>query len=292
MKKFLISLVLLIPFVTGCADIDTKLTINDDRSASIATSLTYQGNLADKSDINAQNIFSNYEKFIDPYYKIETAYGAGFSTVTATKSVPDLRKEDLDLSSLGFVSKLDSGKFIEIRKNFLLSSFNIDCVYNYPNIEKKIETIKTDKFSSEQKNQLTPEYYHKYRAGDGYQASADTEFDIASNLDDSAKQLISEDVEDTPGQDNKPINEDLKTSFSIQVPAFASYNNADSVKGNVYTWNIKKNEPTEIKLQYVQYSGFAITFIILIGILILVIVARKILKRDSQKRLDNIENIV
>ena len=35
--------------------------------------------------------------------------------------------------------------------------------------------------------------------------------------------------------------------------SFASFNNADSISGNVYTWNLKEDEPTNIKLQYVQY---------------------------------------
>jgi len=296
MKKFLISLILLIPFVTGCADIDSKLTINDDRSASIATSLTYRGNLADKSDIIGQNISSNYDKFLDPYYKVQTAYGASLSTITATKRVPDLKLEDLDLSSLGFVSKLPGGKFVEIRKNFLVSSFNVDCVYNYANIAKKVENISlTDNNTDIIKGALQPEYYHKYGAGDGYQTSSnDTEFDLAANLDESAKQLIKDDNEDAAAANNAETTpvKDLQVSFSIQVPAFASYNNADSVRGNVYIWNLNKKAPTEIKLQYVQYSGFAIAFVILLGILLLVIISRKILKRDSQKRLDNIENIV
>ena len=81
-------------------------------------------------------------------------------------------------------------------------------------------------------------------------------------------------------------------SFSVKVPSFASYNNADSMNLNVYTWNILRDKPTVIKLQYVQYSGFAIAFVILLGVLILVLIAKRIIKRDSQKRLDNIENVV
>ena len=38
MKKMLFLLVLLTPFLTGCADVDTLLTINDDNSASVVSS--------------------------------------------------------------------------------------------------------------------------------------------------------------------------------------------------------------------------------------------------------------
>ena len=80
--------------------------------------------------------------------------------------------------------------------------------------------------------------------------------------------------------------------FSIQLPSYASYNNADSVVDNVYYWNIKKDEPTEIKLQYIKYSDWGLAFVILLGILLLVYVAKRIIRRDTTKRIDNIENIV
>ena len=52
----------------------------------------------------------------------------------------------------------------------------------------------------------------------------------------------------------------LSASFSIKLPSPASYNNADSSEGNVYTWKLKNDAPTVIKLQYIKYNGFAITF--------------------------------
>ena len=33
MKKVIVSLFLLVPLLTGCTNIDTQVTINDDRSA-------------------------------------------------------------------------------------------------------------------------------------------------------------------------------------------------------------------------------------------------------------------
>ena len=82
------------------------------------------------------------------------------------------------------------------------------------------------------------------------------------------------------------------SSISIQLPAPAFYNNADTTEGNVYTWNIKTDEPTDIKLQYVQYDGFAIGIIIAAGIVILILGAMKIIKHENQKRIGNSENLI
>ena len=68
MKKVIVSLFLLVPLLTGCTNIDTQVTINDDRSASVATSLTYEGNLSDSSDIAALTITDNYAKYLKQLY--------------------------------------------------------------------------------------------------------------------------------------------------------------------------------------------------------------------------------
>ena len=130
MKKLLISLVMLVPLVTGCANVDTMLTINDDKSASVVTSVAYRGDLSSKTNIVAMKISDTYKKFLDPSYKVENVNSAKLSTITATKSVKDLSKMDLDLTSLGLVSNLPSKKFIEVKKSFLLSSFNIDLIFD------------------------------------------------------------------------------------------------------------------------------------------------------------------
>lgn len=291
MKKLLISLVLLIPFVSGCADVDTRVNINDDKSASVVTSLTYQGNLDDGGDIAAHNIKSNYEKFLDKYYDVETTSSPKLSTITATKKVKNLSSEDLDLSSLGFKTNLESGKFIEVKKNFLVKSFNVDMVYDYETIAAGLDLPKTTEASAVN-SAINTEYYHQYNVSETTQSDSDSEFDMAANLDDSAKQLAQEDIIDEDNTTTKPTDSLVNTSFSIQAPSFASYNNADNVNGNIYTWEILDNSPTEIKFQYVQYSGWAITLIILVGILLLVYVSRRIIRRDSTKRIDNIENIV
>lgn len=287
MKKVIVSLFLLVPLLTGCTNIDTQVTINDDRSASVATSLTYEGNLSDSSDIVALTITDNYAKFLDPLYTSQEAYGKKLSTITASKSVKDLKYDDLDLSSLGFTSNLPSGKFIEVKKSFLVSSFNIDATYNLKNQIKKIKKSEKTK-QIKRAEGLDPVYLKEYGDPSEYDVDDSAKEDIfAQNLDDSTKEFVNKNLQQNEENKKEASIKDLKASFSVKVPTFASSNNADSVSGNVYTWDISQDGPTVIKLQYVQYSGFAIAFVILVGILVLVLLARKILKHDTQKRIDN-----
>lgn len=287
MKKVIVSLFLLVPLLTGCTNIDTQVTINDDRSASVATSLTYEGNLSDSSDIAALTITDNYAKFLDPLYTSQEAYGKKLSTITASKSVKDLKYDDLDLSSLGFTSNLPSGKFIEVKKSFLVSSFNIDATYNLKNQIKKVKKAEKTK-QIKRAEGLDPVYLKEYGDPSEYDVDNSAKEDIfAQNLDDSTKEFVNKNLQQNEENKKEASIKDLKASFSVKVPTFASSNNADSVSGNVYTWDISQDGPTVIKLQYVQYSGFAIAFVILVGILVLVLLARKILKHDTQKRIDN-----
>lgn len=288
MKKVLISLILLVPMLTGCANVDTLLTLNDDKSATVVTSVTYQGDLSAKDDLTALAISDSYGNFLDSLYKVDRVNSSKLSTITASKSVKDLSKMDLNLSSLGLVSNLPSKKFVEIKKSFLLTSFNIDCTYDVAANNKKYSAsnISGDKT-------IKPEYFHKY-ADKKDIVAGDFNREFVDNMDDATKQAIVDFLNEVDQPEtNSPVQStEFTNSFSIQVPAFASYNNADSVSGNIYTWNIVGDEPINIKLQYVQYSGFAIAFIILLGVLFLVVLAGRILKHDAQKRIDNIENIV
>lgn len=291
MKKLIISLLLLVPVLSGCANVETMVTINDDKSATVATSLTYQGDLASQMDVDAMSIAQNYKNFLDPAYKIDEAYGARLSTITATKSVKNLSKNDLDLSSLGFTSNLPDGKFIEIKKSFLVTSYNIDCTYDFAKQASVLKAVELEQKNTAQTSGFVPEYFQKYADIDEIAPAAVQGEDFTSNLDDDTKQFVKDSIE-AGVEEVVSQKSDFSSSFSVQVPTFASFNNADSVNGTVYTWNIRKDSPTVIKLQYVQYSGFAIGFIILLGILLLVVLARKILKHDSQKRIDNVDNIV
>ena len=289
MKKIIISLLLLTPFLAGCTNIDSQLTLNDDKSASIVTSLAYEGNLLNQADKVAQTVTNNYEKFLDPIYNVETVYSDKLSTITATKSVKNVQHVDLDLSSLGFKSNLPDGKFVEVKKNFLVTSFNIDLTYDYPAQVSKIQKVEQKVDAAKGTKGLQPEYLQKYGdASEIQQADVDAREDFSEHLDPSAKVLIKEDDADAVAETDISKKDDkMNMSFSVKVPSFASYNNADSMNLNVYTWNILWDKPTVIKLQYVQYSGFAIGFVIVLGIALLILLARKIKKHDAQRRIDN-----
>jgi len=291
MKKLIITLILAAPLFTGCTMIDTNVTINNDNSATVAASLTYEGNIADEDDLTAETIAQNYAKFLDADYDIKTAFQDKLSTITATKTVKNLKKSNLDLSSLGFKTNLPDNKFIEVKHNMFITSYNIDCVYDAKDVKSKIDFIKEHK-APPKKHVLEPEYYQKYGDIAEMEPPADSEGDIAANLDSDTRQMVNETVQELASQDEDKKSQDFKASFSVQVPSFASYNNADNVKGNAYYWNIKTDEPTEIKLQYVRYSGFAIGVTLVLGVALLILLAVKIKMHDTQKRMDNNNNIV
>lgn len=290
MKKMLLSLMILTPLLAGCANINTDITINDNKSAEVSTELVYQGKLNEAKDTTAQSILKSYENFLDNKYKIETVYDYDKSTIKATKRVKDLSKQDLDLSSLGFTSKLESGKFIEIKKNFVISSYNIDLVYDYNKNLDKLNIIE-EKADNTSKG-LQPEYYQKYGDMSEMEAPEDREDVILSNIDEDTKQFTDNAVEEIKKETATEAPKAINAEISVRVPGFASYNNADNAEGNIYRWTVRNDEPTEIKLQYVRYSGFAIAVVILILTGLLVLLAKKIIKHESQKRIDNIDNIV
>ena len=287
MKKVIISLLLFVPLLTGCTNIDTQVTINNDKSASVVSSLTYQGDLSDKIDPIALTIMKNYKSFVDPLYNVETAYGAKLSTITVSKNVKKVDYEDLNLSSLGFNTNLPSGKYIEVKKNPLMASYNVDVTYDLTNQLARIQKAEKPILKL-QAGGLTPEYYQKY--GDIAEIEGDSAVqrdDFIDNLDDATKEFVQKNVEESDETTETPNIKDLSASFSIKLPSPASYNNADSSEGNVYTWKLKNDAPTIIKLQYIKYNGFAITFLILVGISIIVFIARKIVKHDAQRRVGN-----
>lgn len=286
MRKIIISLLLLVPFVSGCSSIDTRLTINADKSASVVSSLAYKGNLANLDDNVAETIDANYTKFLDPLYLVQNMYSKKLSTITATKSVANIEKTDIDLSSLGFKSNLPNGKFVGVRKNLIVTAYNVDATYDLQAQKAKIEEA-NELTNSHFSKGLEPEYIQKY--ADLEEFSSDivgTREDFMENLDDDTKSFIENNVSEVASEEKTQQNNEFSSSFSIKLPTFASYNNADSVSDNIYTWNIKNDEPTEIKLQYIQYHGFSIFMILLLGVLLIGLLARRIYKRESQKQLD------
>lgn len=292
MKKFLISLILLVPLVTGCANVETEITINDDKSAEVVSTLNYDSNLLNKNDAVADTILKNYETFIDSLYKVETSASEEGSFVKVSKKIKNLATNDLNLASLGFVSNLDKGRFIELKKNFVISSYNIDMTYDY---QKQVENFKKNSVATAVKVKptgLQPEYYQKYGDMSELEPKTVSEDSFSDNLDEDTKRFVEKSLVDEDTQKSEEKSNNVDAVVKIVVPGFASYNNADTVLGNVYVWEIKQDEPTEIKLQYVRYSGLAITLILLFGAALLVILARRILKHETQKRMDNIKNIV
>lgn len=293
MKKLLISLFLVMPIITGCAYVDTRINLNDDNSASVATSLTYKGNLDDASDVDAYNIKSNYERFLDKDYRLDIASQKKLSTITATKNVKNLKYKDLDLSSLGFKSNLPSKRFIEIKKNFLITSYNIDCEYDA--VAQKNNLILTTEDALNKtlpEETLIPEYYQKYGDMSEMEPPEVRDDDLAANLDEDTKQFVKNSIDEQTNPAESVLSNDFESTFSVKVPSFASYNNADSVEGNVYTWKLRNDGITKIKLQYVRYSGAAIGVVLIFAILLLFLFARRIIRHDSQKRIDNNDNIV
>lgn len=289
MKKYIVSLLFLIPLLTGCTNIDTMVTINDNRSASVVSTLSYKGDLSDKSNSTALTVLKNYNQFLSSEYKTERKYNSKKSTITATKSVKDLKWQDLDLTSLGFKSNLPDGKFIEIKKNLLMTSFNINMTYDLSSQMQKIKKVEPVKHNFTPKG-LTPEYYQKYINPADVEGSVavGTREDFMDNLDETAKQLNKEAMQDSDKNSTTNKEESSPTvTFSIKVPTIASTNNADNSDGNVYTWNIRKDNPTNIHLQYLKYSGITITLLILFCIGLLILIAKKIKKHDMQKRIDN-----
>ena len=152
---------------------------------------TYLGDLSNTDSATANYIAKIYPEFADQSYDIKTAFGKNLSTVTASKNIKNIKYNNVDLSSMGFETKLPDNKFVEIRKNFIITSYNVDAVFDYPKQAKAIEEYKA-KITDKMEQKLTPEYFNKY----GTIIDADTEFDLASNLDDSAKQLMEQDVDD------------------------------------------------------------------------------------------------
>ena len=163
MKKLLVSLLFLIPFVSGCADIDTRININPDKTAIVVSSVTYQGNMADEDDPVAQVISANYPKLLDKYYTVKNVSSKNLSTITATKKITNVENEDLNLESLGFTTNLASGKYIDAKKNFLAKSYNVDMVFDYPAVKDKLEIPEMNVVQpKDSSSTVNPEYYAKY----------------------------------------------------------------------------------------------------------------------------------
>ena len=282
MKKSLLYLLLIFmisPLLTGCTRIENKITINNDKSAILESTLYYDGNLSDENDKNALLISENFSNFIDKDYVITREINKNTSLIKAHKKFKNITHSDIDLSSLGFKSNLPNGRFIDVKKNFFVTLYNIDISYDYKAAKKRIH----NNVKKSQNIALKPEYYHQYFELEELDSEIlkEPNDDFVSNIDDTVFQLNST----NPKEPEKNKSNNISSTFSIELPAIASYNNADKVEGTTYTWNILQNNITKIKIQYIVYSGYSLAFILLIGLAFLIYIAKRVLKHDSLKRI-------
>lgn len=293
MKKLILTLVFLIPFVSGCAKINTNLTINNNKSAQVEVKMFSDKQTRPQEIVTME---ANIRRFKDKDYKITDESTYKKINITAVKKVKNLKKEDLDLSSLGFETKLDSGRFIDVKHNFFVTSYNIHMVYNLPLQAKKVLYIKNLTQKSGSKSGLIPEYLQNSdsvfnpvnsTAKSGLSADFIDNFDPNFLEEDTAvKNVKTKEIEVQDDYKMFDIN-NLNSRFTVTLPAFASFNNAQKIENGVYVWELSKTAPTEIKLQYIVYSGFAITLLILAGILFLIYIARRVHRHDTLKRIGN-----
>ena len=135
---------------------------------------------------------------------------------------------------------------------------------------------------------LKPEYLQKY--GDT-ETSLDNpekngQKDFEENFEDSS---VAERDASAPSPEAEPDDimdvSKLNTQFSVTLPSRASYSNADNVADGTYYWNVTADKPVSIKLQFIVYNSFAITLLILGVFGLLFLLAKRILKHDTQKRI-------
>ena len=293
MRKLVITLLFLLPFISGCAKIDSNLTINNNKSAQIEVRM-----ISDKQarPLEIATMNANIKRFTDKDYLINDESTYKKIKVTAVKKVKNLTKQDLDLSSLGFVTKLPSGRFIDINHNFFVTSYNIHMVYNLAGQKNKVLYVKDIKKKNIKESGLIPEYLQKY--GDSVENPVNS-MNVNASRADFIENFDQNLINDTPIKNHKTeeieVKDDYKlfdisslgSRFTITLPSFASYNNAQKTENGVYVWDLSADKPVEIKLQYVVYSSFAISFLFLAGILFLIYIARRIHRHDTLKRIGN-----
>ncbi len=287
MRRIFILLLFIVPLVTGCVNVNTNLSINNNKSAELNVVLA---TTKDTPLLENISVKENYPQFFDNTFKITDKSDKDGINITAEKSVKNLFKEDIDLTSLGFRSNLESGKFVEVKHNFFVTSYNVNMTYDISKQAKRVKLIKEIKKFDDKDSVLKPEYLQKYADKSELVSNSDIgRADFIQNYE--SNEITQQESKAKPQKEEatepeKLFNlEDLKSTFTISLPTFASYNNADSVKGHIYVWQIKKDMPTDIKLQYVVYSGFAILFLFAAGVAFLAYIARRIVRHDAHKRI-------
>lgn len=281
MKRVILLLLLFSPMLTGCTKVDVNVDLVGKNTALVSLNLFSDKDIT-KDEVSI--IKNNYKQFIDTDYVTDIYFSDDKAKISAVKLTKNLKKNDVNLSLLGFKSNQKSGKFIEIKNNLFVTSYNVDLLYDFA-AEKKFINTNTEK--TETKG-LKPEYLQKY--GDKEISKDNPEVNIKKDFEENS-QIIQPDEKNINAEQKQTKENifseksDFRPQFSITLPSAASYNNADNVENNTYYWTIRKDSPTNIKLQYVVYNSFAITILILMIIIILFVLSKLILRHDSQKRI-------
>lgn len=284
MKKLILMLLMFLPFMTGCSKIDANIDFIDTKNVFFSANLNTDETVSPKE---IKIIKQNFKNYIDDDYVTDVFFSQDAAKIEAVKLSKNIKRNDINLSSLGFKTKNKSGRFIDVKQNIFVTLYNVDLVYD---LDRQADKINKKIIEKEKEFQpLKPVYLQKY--GDEEISLEDPQktidADFKANFDDDmiTRILPSKVDSDDDSQNEKLDIADLDLQFSVTLPSRASYNNADRVDENTYYWFIKTGKPIKIKLQYIVYNSFGITVFLLIVFGLLFLIARKILKHDAQKRI-------
>ena len=286
MKKLILTLLLLVPVFTGCCNIDANIDFIDKKNVFFSANLKTDDKTTGKE---IKIIKENMKDFIDDDFITDVLFTRNKAKIEAVKLSKNIKRSDINLSSLGFKTNNKSGRFIDVKHNLFVNLYSVDLVYN---LDEQTDKIK-NKIIKENKEPaaLKPEYLQKY--GDESisldNPEQEEELDFQENFENtsiSKRETTKNENSNKPKEDEEEFNmSDANVEFSVTLPSKASYNNADRTVDNTYYWKIQQGQPTEIKLQYIVYNSFAITILLLSILAILYLLARRILKYDTQKRI-------
>ena len=284
MKKLILMLLMFLPFMTGCSKIDANIDFIDTKNVFFSANLNTDETVSPKE---IKIIKQNFKNYIDDDYVTDVFFSRYAAKIEAVKLSKNIKRNDINLSSLGFKTKNKSGRFIDVKQNIFVTLYNVDLVYDLDRQADKINKKIIEKKKEFQP--LKPEYLQKY--GDEEISLEDPQktidADFKANFDDDMiSRILPSKVDSEDDSQNEKLDiADLDLQFSVTLPSRASYNNADRVDENTYYWFIKTGKPIKIKLQYIVYNSFGITVFLLIVFGLLYFIARKILKHDAQKRI-------
>lgn len=283
MKKLLITLFMLIPICTGCSNIDANIDFLDTKNVMFSANVNSKDKISPEE---AKFIKDNYKNYLDDDFITDVYFSDDEAKIQAVKISKNIKRNDINLSSIGLKTNNKDGRYIEIRHNPFVTLYKVDLEYNLDAQTEKFK--KKDIEKPKDSTALKPEYLQKYGDEEITLDNPDQteEEDFQANFEEnSISERETQTVSDDDKENNNLNSDDLNLTFTITLPSRASFTNADKVEENIYYWNIKSGEPTSIKLQYIVYNSWAILLLLLFIFGVLYFIARKILKHDSQKRI-------